>query len=143
MAEKKQNKNRWELFTLHYGSNEERVPMTRVLFRGNDGWVIKVTDLADKVGKVIAECMIYESNSGRYFTTHYYDFGHLALCRHLREVGVGGYYSKWLKAVEGNNEEVEKEYRMSSKISFGLQKMYEEKEDDWTIHTELKEEETD
>ena len=54
-TQKKQKKEKvWKLYTLHFPGGK-RIPRVRVLSRSDDSWVVEVTDLHKKEGKVIVQ----------------------------------------------------------------------------------------
>jgi hypothetical protein len=134
--EGQQEKDDWDLYTAHYGISGERIPMLRVLGWGVDCYVIEVTNHSEKKGRIIAECKFNDGIYGPYFTTTAEQYGHLALCRFLWSLGVGGRYKKWLRAVNENQKSLAEELRGSAKIQFSL-KLTDDKPEDWTINTTL------
>ncbi|MGD8540394.1 MAG: hypothetical protein PVI66_16905 [Candidatus Aminicenantes bacterium] len=134
--EGQQDKADWDLYTAHYGISGERIPMLRVLGWGTDCYVVEITSLSKNEGRIIAECDFNEGEYGPYFTTTAEQYGHLALCRFLWSLGVGGRYKKWLRAVNENQKSLAEELRGSAKIQFSL-RLTDAKPEDWTINTTL------
>ena len=74
---------------MHYPVSGERIPMIRILGWNTECWVVEVTNLNKKKGRVIADCDFRSGDYGPYFTTTVDHFGHMALCRHLWSNGIG------------------------------------------------------
>jgi len=64
----------------------------------------------------IAGCDFRRGEYGPYFTTTAKQYWHLALCRFLWSLGVGGRYKKWLRAINENKKSLAEELRGSAKI---------------------------
>lgn len=136
--EGQQEKADWDLYTAHYGISGETIPMLRVLSWGVDCYVVEVTNHSEKKGRIIAECNFNDGIYGPYFTTTAEHYGHLALCRFLWSLSVGGRYKKWLRAVNENQKSLAEELRGSAKIQFSL-RLTDAKPEDWIINTTLEE----
>jgi hypothetical protein len=87
-----------EPHTAHYPNSLTKIPILRVIVCDGYGWIVAITDAEEKKGKIIADCEIGWGYYGDYFSTHSDHLGHLELCRHLQNYGVGGDYKKYLAA---------------------------------------------
>jgi hypothetical protein len=132
----------WDLYTAHYPKSRVRIPMLRVLGWNDDCRIVEVTNLSKNEGRIIAECDFNEGAYGPYFTTTTEHRGHLALCRFLLRMGIGGRYKDYLNAVNQNNNTEAEEWSSTSMIRFSLE-LTGDKKDNWTISTTLEEENTE
>ena len=105
----------------------------RVVKDGDDCFVMKVINLLNKEGEVIAECTIKEkySEEGCSFETSTEDWGHWELCLLLRTKGIGGKYKEWLMAKEKGHDQVAEENRRFSVIRFDCDPVDGEEAKDW------------
>jgi len=132
----------WDLYTAHYPKSGVRIPMLRVLGWNNNCWVVEVTNLSKNEGKIIAKCDFRIGEYGPYFTTTTEHRGHLALCRFLWRMGIGGRYKDYLNAVNQKNNTEAEEWSSTSMIRFSLE-LTGDKKDNWTISTTLEKENTE
>lgn len=139
-----QREKYWKLYTFHFPRGK-RVFRARVLSRSEDAWVVVVTDLPKRKGKIIAECELEYRRYGFVFVTRYDHYGHLDLCRWVRKQGIAGNYTDYLNAIEEGwsekdwDEEDIEEIRNGSEISFVLHETNATPED-WEITLTLNDE---
>lgn len=134
-----EQRDNWDLFTVHYPKSGVKIPMLRVLVLNDDCRVVEATNLSKNEGRIIAECEFNVRPYGSYFTANTWHQGHLVLCRFLWRIGIGGRYKDYLNAVNQGNDTEAEEWSSTSMIRFSLE-LTDDSKDDWTISTTLEEE---
>ena len=109
------------------------IQFLRVVKDGDDCFVVKVINLFQRKGEVIAECTVAEKFSGEeyLFTTIPENWGHMELCLLLRKRGMGGKYKEWLRAKENGDEQMEEDNRMLAVICFACDPIEREEAKSW------------
>lgn len=130
----------WYIYTAHYPKSLTRVPMLRMIIRNGVGWIVAVTDVEGKKGRVISDCDPRKGEHGPYFSTYSNHRGHQAFCRHLQANGIRGNYLSWLKAKEAGRSAWADEYSGEATIRFST-RMTADKLGDWDIDMSLIEQE--
>lgn len=128
----RESKDEWYIYTAHYPKSLTKVPLLRMIICDGYAWIVAVTDVEEKKGKIIADCDPGLGEYGPYFSTHSYHRGHSDLCRHLQSYGVGGDYKKYVAALDEGKKALADELSGTAMIRFST-RMTKDKLKDWDI----------